>query len=338
MITAKRSKLTSVLSISAVGVLSLVLAACGGSAADTGSSGSSQTGGAAMTTVKVGILPITSVAALMLGVKKGFFKEENLQVETAVAQSGAALVPAIVTGQYQFGFGNNLSLILASDKGLPVRIVRSANSADSDPTPSQEALVVTKKSGITSLKQLEGKTIAVNSLNNTPHISVLVTLEKAGVDTSTVKFVEVGFPDMPLAISKGRVDAADISEPFLAKALKSGAVDLAHPYREVEQDQHISSWFTTQTYIDKNKDVVGRFARAVDKSNAYARDHSDEIRAFVPTYLKIDPQLAKEMALPRFPEGTAKISSLENLAQAAVHFGFVKSAPKGLEELVADAG
>ena len=328
----KRSTKVSIVSAGLVAVLSLVLAGCGSN------QGASNSGDGEITTVKVGILPITSVAAFQLGVEKGYFEEEGIKVETEVAQSGAALVPAIVSGQYQFGFSNNLSLILAHGKGLPVRIVRTANSADSDPEPSQEALIVAKDSGITSVKQLEGKTIAVNSLNNTPHISVLVTLEKAGVNTDSVEFVEVGFPDMPLALSEGRVDAVDISEPFLAEALKNGAVDLAHPYREVEQDQHLSSWFTTQTYIDSNPEVVDAFARAVDKSNAYARENSDEIREFVPTYLEIDPQIAQEMALPRFPEGTAEVSSLENLAAAAETFGFVEEAPGNLDELIADAG
>jgi NitT/TauT family transport system substrate-binding protein len=328
MATRKRSTFSSVLVAGTVGILSLALAACG-----TGPAGGEEDPG--MTTIKVGILPITSVAALQLGIAKGFFDEENLKVETEVAQSGAALVPAIVSGQYQFGFSNNLSLILAHGKGLPVRIVRTANSADSDPMPSQEALVVTNESGITSVEQLAGKTVAVNSLNNTPHISVLVTLEKAGVDTSTVNFVEVGFPDMPLALAEGRVDAADVSEPFLAEALKNGAVDLAHPYRMVEQDQHLSSWFTTEAYIQSNPDVVNRLARAVDKSNAYAREHTDEIRDFVPTYLNIDEQVAQDMALPRFPEGTAKVESLENLAEAAQRFGFVGSVPENLDQLIA---
>lgn len=335
--TTRMKPMSSILAAGLAAVLSLTLVACG-SDGGTGGQGSGDGAEDELTTIKVGILPITSVAALQLGIEKGFFEDEGLEIETEVAQSGAALVPAIVSGQYQFGFSNNLSLILAHGRGLPVRIVRSANSADSDPEPSQEALVVTDESGITSVEELEKATIAVNSLNNTPHISVLVTLEKAGVDTDTVKFVEVGFPDMPLALAEGRVDAADISEPFLAEALKNGAVDLAHPYRVVEQDQHLSSWFTTQQYIDSNPDIVEAFARAVDKSNAYARDNSDEIREFVPTYLDIDPQTAQDMALPRFPEGTAKVESLEMLAEAAVRHGFVEEAPENLDQLMADVG
>ena len=337
MTTRKRSTPSSILAAGVAALLSMALVACG-SDGGTNGGGAGDSADGELTTIKVGILPITSVAALKLGVEKGFFEEEGLKIETEVAQSGAALVPAIVSGQYQFGFSNNLSLLLGHGKGLPLRIVRSANSADSDPEPSQEALVVTDESGITSVEQLEGKTIAVNSLNNTPHISVLVTLEEAGVDTSTVDFVEVGFPDMPLALSEGRVDAADISEPFLAEALKQGAVDLAHPYRVVEQDQHLSSWFTTKDYIDGNPEVVESFARAIDKSNAYAREHSEEIRELVPTYLEIDPQTAQDMALPRFPEGTPEVESLATLAEAAERHGFVEAAPEDIDQLIADIG
>jgi NitT/TauT family transport system substrate-binding protein len=332
MHAGKRSTKVSILGAGLAAALSLVLAGCGSG----GSAASESEGG--LTTIKVGVLPITSVAALNLGVEKGFFEEEGLKVETEVAQSGAALVPAIASGQYQFGFSNNFSLILAYGKGLPVRIVRTANSADSDPTPSQEALVVSKDSGITSLKQLEGKTIAVNSLNNTPQISVMVTLEKAGVDPDSVKFVELGFPDMPLALSQGRVDAVDVSEPFLTEASKDGAVDLAHPYRDVQQDQPLSSWFTTQNYIDSNPDVVDAFARAVDRSNAYASKHTDEIRDFVPSYLDVDPKVAQKMALPRFPQGTPSVDFLEMLAGEGAKFGVIDEAPDDLNELVADAG
>ncbi len=324
-----RRRCTSIAGVAFVGVVCLVLAACGG-----GGSSASAEGG--KTTVDVGILPITSAAALMLGEQKGFFEEQNLQLQTHEAQSGAALVPAVASGQYQFGFSNNVSLLIAHGKGLPVRIVRSANSAGSDPAPSQESLVVSNESGIDSLQELAGKTIAVNSLNNTPQLACMTTLEKAGVDPSTVKFVEVGFPEMPLALQQGRVDAADISEPFLTEAVANGGKELASPYREVEQNLHISSWFTTQQYIDSDEDVVQRFARAVDKSNAYAQQHSDEVRSYVTKYLDIEAETAQKMALPGYPEGTTSVETLQKLAEGSARYGFVQQAPDDLDALIAD--
>jgi len=305
-------------------------AACGGGA-DTAT-----TDAEGNVTINVGLMPITSTAALQLGVQKGFFKEERLEVNTHVVQSGAAAVPAVTSGQFQFAFSNNVSLLIAHAKGLPVRVVRTANSAGSDPAPSQESLVVGKDSGISDPKQLEGKTIAVNSLNNTPHLAVLIALDKAGVDTSTVKFVETGYPDMPLALEEGRVDAVDLAEPFLRVSLDKGARALADPYRVVKQDLHLSSWFGNQQYIAQNRDVVDRFARAVDKSNAYAREHSDEIRQFVPTYLNVDAALAGKMALPNYPEGTESVAGLEMLASNAQRFGFVEKLPDKVDELLVD--
>jgi NitT/TauT family transport system substrate-binding protein len=319
---------TSLAGVALAGVICLLLAACGGG-------GSSASADGERVTVKVGILPITSAAALMLGEQKGFFADEGLDLETHEAQSGAALVPAVASGQYQFGFSNNVSLLIAYGKGLPVRIVRSANSAGTDPSPSQESLVVSNESGIESVQDLAGKTIAVNSLNNTPQLACMTTLENAGVDPSTVEFVEVGFPEMPLALQQGRVDAADISEPFLTEAVANGGKELASPYREVQQDLHISSWFTTQQYIDSDEDVVQRFARAVDKSNAYAQGHSDEVRNYVTKYLDIERSTAQEMALPGYPEGTTTVETLQQLAAGAKRFGFVQQPPSDVGALIA---
>jgi len=66
----------------------LVGASCGGGDDDGG-------GGQGMTSVRVGVIPITAVAPVYLGVEQGFFKREGLRVEPVPAQGGAAIVPAV---------------------------------------------------------------------------------------------------------------------------------------------------------------------------------------------------------------------------------------------------
>lgn len=329
---SRRRAIRSIMATAAIGAVCLGVAGCGGS------SQKAQANGNGKVTVNVGIIPLTSTSALMLGVKKGFFDQENLKVVTHQAQSGAALVPAVASGQYQFAFSNNLSLILAYSKGLPVRIVRSANTAGSDPSPTEESLVVSKSSGITSPKQLAGKTIALDSLNNTPQIAVMTTLKKAGVDPKSVKFVELGYPDMPQALKQGRVAAADISEPTLTVAKQQGLVSIANPYRDLAEGLPLSSWFTTQKFIDSNSDVVKRFDAAVDKSNNYAQKHPDEVRSVAASTFKVDPKLAKAEALPEFPAGTPPLNILKKLANAAVEFGIMPKAPTNLAGIIASSG
>ena len=73
------------------GALLLAATACGSSGGGT-SSGST-------TTVKVGLIPIVDVAPLYLGQKKGFYEKQGLKLSLTLASGGAAIVPAVASGQ-----------------------------------------------------------------------------------------------------------------------------------------------------------------------------------------------------------------------------------------------
>ena len=70
---------------------------------------------------------------------------------------------------------------------------------------------------------LEGKTVAVNTLNNIGPVTINHWMEKHGGDYTKIKYVEVPFPDMGAALEAKRVDAAFTVEPAY-----SGALDLEH--------------------------------------------------------------------------------------------------------------
>jgi NitT/TauT family transport system substrate-binding protein len=299
----------------ALGAAALLLAGCGGPvASDSGSSG-------ALTDVTVGTLPIVTNTVLALGVDKGFFKEEGLNVKLASAQGGAALVPAVVSGQYDFAFSNNVSLLTARARGLPIKIVAAASSAGTNPAPPDEAIVVGPGNNAQSLADLNGSTVAVNGLKNMVEIADRVALEKAGVDLSTVSFVEVGFPDMPAALASGRINVAHVAEPFLSQAVKGGARILSAPYREVLPDIFMSSWFTNDKVVAENPDKVKAFQRALEKSRAYASENVDEVRAFIPNFLKMDATVAKEIAMGNWPAGMPSEASLQAWYDACVKYG-----------------
>ena len=105
-------KIAAVVLIAAV----TVLAACGGDSGGGGQAGKPAT-------LKVGVIPIADVAPLYLGRKKGFFKKEKLTIDPQLAEGGAAITPAVVSGDFQIGFSNTISLLIASSKNLPVEII-----------------------------------------------------------------------------------------------------------------------------------------------------------------------------------------------------------------------
>ena len=141
--------------------VTMALTACGGS--DSGGSSASSGG---VTKVSVGVIPIVDVAPLYLGIQKGFFAKAGLEVSAKPAQGGAAIVPAVISGENQFGFSNVVSLLTARDKGLPLVSIAAGVSSTGDPADDVNAVLVGKGSTLKTAKDLEDRKIAVNSLNN----------------------------------------------------------------------------------------------------------------------------------------------------------------------------
>lgn len=303
----------------------LALAACGGGGDDDQATPASPgaTAGGGTTKVTVGVIPIVDVAPIYLGKDKGFFTERGIELELVQAQGGAAIVPAVLSGQYQFGFSNVTSLLLAKGRGLPLKVVAAGNSTTGDPKKDIGALIVPGDSPIQSSADLGGKTVAINTAKNISDTVVRESARKAGADPTSIRFTELGFPDMPAAIAAKRVDAAFVLEPFKSVALKAGAREVAAPYADTAEDLLIAAYFTSEQTLSKDADLVKRFTEAMNESLEYAAANEQEARQVLTTYTKIDPALVPELTLP---EWSTDISAdrMQLLADLALKDGLVQ--------------
>jgi NitT/TauT family transport system substrate-binding protein len=326
--TRERARLGRRTAASVTLALAVTAAACGGD----GGSGGGEKGKPA--TLKVGVIPIGDVAPVYLGVQKGFFKEQKLTIKPQLAEGGAAIVPAVVSGEDQIGFSNVTSLIIAGSKNLPVQIIAQGDAGGASPTAKEayDAVLVKGGSSLRSPKDLEGKTIAVNTLQNVGPLTINTALEQKGVDYKKVKYVEVPFPDMNAALDAGRVDAIWVVEPFVTQGLGQGARPLLYPIEQTAPNFTVATYFASKSYIEKNGDVVDRFVRAINKSLEYAQSHPEEVRKIVLTYTKIPAPAAQKMVLPMWSAELGR-PTIEKTAQLAEKYGFVKKQPD-LDKLI----
>lgn len=309
----------------------LALFACGGPHART----SETQPGDKNTTVRVGVLPLAAVAPIYIGTQKGFFAAENLTVKPQTAQGGAAIVPGVVSGDLEFGYSNNVSLLLAASRGLSLQIVAEGNQAAANRGAVTDGLVVTKESHVREMDDLEGSTIGVNTLQNIGEVVIRKALEEQGVDTSTIDFVEVPFSDMVAAVEAGRVDAGWVVEPFLQQATEAGMRTLVHPFFATAKRLSIGTYFTADHYARQHPKILKRFKRALNRSLKYTQQHPGKLRQVVSDYTKIPDAVRQEMQLPYFTPDL-NVSSIKLLAKLMTKYGLVDN-PPSVGKLVPEA-
>ena len=178
-----------------VAVPLLLAVACGGSD-DDGGGGTDGGGSGELDQVTVGVIPILDVAPIYVGVDQGFFEEQGIDLTLETAQGGAAIVPGVMSGQFQFGFSNITSLLLAAQEGLPLQVVANGVASTGEADADFGAVVVKPESGITDAAGLAGKRVAVNTLNNIGTTTVNESIRVAGGDPEGGEYVELPFPDM----------------------------------------------------------------------------------------------------------------------------------------------
>jgi NitT/TauT family transport system substrate-binding protein len=290
----------------------LAVTACGGNT----STAPPQSSPGKVDQVKVGVIAIVDVAPIYLGKQKGFFSKRNIDVSMETSQGGAAIVPGVVSGQFQFGFSNVTSLLLAKSNNIPIKMVNNGVASSGTPGDDFSGVVVKGDSPIKTAADLAGKSVSVNTLKNIGDTTVRASVRKAGGDPKTVKFVELPLPNMGAALQAGQVDAIWVVEPFLTAAKDQGGRVVAWNFAEAVPNLTVATYFTSQQMISGNADLVKRFKEAIAESLAYASSHADEVRAIIPTYTTIKADVAGKLTLPKWPAdiNTASLQAMEDLA------------------------
>jgi NitT/TauT family transport system substrate-binding protein len=276
--------------------------------------------------VNTGVIAIVDVAPIYLGKDKGFFSKRSIDLTLTTAQGGAAIVPAVISGQYQFGFSNTISLLLGVSQNVPVKVVCNGNNSTGVDGKDFAGLFVKADSPVRSPKDLAGKTVAANTLKNIVDTSVRASVRKDGGDPTAVKFVELPFPEQVAALQAGRVDAIFVVEPFQQAAVAAGARKIASSYVDAAPNLTVAMYFTSTQLAASNPDLVKRFTEAMKESLAYADSHPDEARAVLATYTKITPEVRAALTLPKWPADINR-QSVQTLADLASGDGLLTKKP-----------
>jgi NitT/TauT family transport system substrate-binding protein len=222
---------------------------------------------------------VTPSAAYMdhfVALEKGYFREQNLNVEYIRAGGGVA-TPALVSGDLHLSTSAG-SALSAALRGGPVRIVYTNLSK-----PSYK--FITTKPEIQTLKDLTGKKIAINSFGDTQHLSLLLLLKKYHIPSTSALFIAMGGNETRFAAFKTAAIDATLLLPrdVLQVGQPKGAI-LADIGKEIQLIW--SGAATSNKLLAENRGLVERFLTGAIKGREYARRFKDQTIAVVSKYDK----------------------------------------------------
>jgi NitT/TauT family transport system substrate-binding protein len=296
--------------------LALTAAACGGS------SGSSA-GGGKLTTVTLGYVPYADDAALFLAEENGIFRSHGLDVKFVPAANPTAVVASMLSGQEQFGFITTPVLANINAKGTPFKCVSSVDGGQpSNPAQDSTALVAAKGSGITSVKDLAGQNIGMVQLTSLNSLAIDVLAKQAGINPASIHQIVMPFPQMPAALSQGRVKAAVIVAPFVNTAIADGATVINHPNQLLFPNATVTCLDATGPYISQNPTVVSEFHAAMNQAITYSQAHPSQAKAALPKYMTtLTPQIAQKQLLSTNWNPVLSASSITAIETYMKEFG-----------------
>jgi NitT/TauT family transport system substrate-binding protein len=254
------------------------------------------------TKLRVSTIPIVDTAPLQVGIAKGFFTAEGLEIDTTPTAGGAAGLPALAAGQVQITFSNIISIVLGAKQGLGFQVIAAGAGTGEEP-PDLAAIIAKKGAPLKTGKDFEGKRIAVNTRNNVIWLFAREWVRATGGDPDKVTYLEVPFPQMTDAVRGDRVEGAFVVEPFLSNALNAENMQLVGwPYNTVMKRIPVGMYAATKTFIDQNPQVIEKFTRAYNKSVDWtnANKASDEWIKIVSGYTKLPPEKVKGLTVPPY--------------------------------------
>jgi len=252
-----------------------------------------QTAPAPATTIRLGVITVDAAAEAFYALDMGFFKQQGLDVDLQIMQNGASIAAAVAGGSLDVGFADTISIASAHARGLPFVYLAPA-MINSYAAPAI-AVLVNGAGPIHEAKDFNGKTIAVNGINNITMVPVEAWIDRNGGDSKSVKWVEVPIPAANDAVATGKVDGAVIGEPFITFGAEKGLRPVFMDKNAIAPRYVLSGFMTTKDWAAKNPAVAAKFIAAIKETGQWANANHTASAAILSKYTKIPQPVIERM-------------------------------------------
>lgn len=219
--------------------------------------------------------------------QKAFGDKEK--VDFLTVSSGAQVISAMAGNSLDVCNVGSSPMVVGFCNGLKISMVYVEKVIT-----DSECLAVRNDSGIKSVKDLKGKSIAL-PFNTSVHFSMLAALKTAGLKPTDVKLINMKPDSITATWRRKEIDAAFIWHPILGELVaQDGKIifttgDLK-PYGTLVFDGIV----VRNEFKEKRPDLVLAYLKEYDRMCTMYRDKPEEVAAVLSPYLSLSPEKTME--------------------------------------------
>lgn len=272
--------------------LTSVIAGCG---QDTSKEASKDTSSTEI--VAYGVIDPQISAQQIIADKKGYFKEEGLNISNKFIQSGGDMSSLISGGSAQVSFESPYTDIALAANGVGIKIVAPmANIGNT------QAVVAGKNANIVNGKDLEGKKVGIPAGAGVM-IAIRNMCNELNVDINKIQFVTLSPSDAIAALEKGDIDAMACWKPWISNAQNNGGKLLFSGLKsylgDKQGDVNWMNFYTTMqvsdTFLKEHPEEVKAMLRALKKATDFINENPDEAAEIIAKEINLDATQVKKI-------------------------------------------
>jgi len=220
---------------------------------------------------------------------RGYFQEEGLDVKIKDYSSGrTALVDMLERG--------NLDMVTVAQTPVMYNsFARTHYAIIAGMACSYEdvLLLARQGKGITTPIDLKGKRVGT-PVGSSGHFFLGLFLIHHGLKLPDVTVIDIDAPDLPGALSEGRVDAIAIWQPHIINAQKLLAGKaFVLPSRNLYREDFY--FVPNRNFIKSSTGALKKFLKAIDRAENFLHENREEAISIVSGRLKLDREIVNSL-------------------------------------------
>lgn len=209
-----------------------------------------------------------------VSISKGFFKENNIDIDLILTSGANNVVAAVLSGDAQIGFCGPEATIYVYNEGENDYVESFAGLTKRD----GQFIVSRTKIDNFELKDLIGKEVVAGRAGGMPILNFYTALKNNNITNVKVND-SVDFANLTSSFIGGTGDFVNLFEPNATKLESMGYGYVVASIGEYSKEVPYTAFNARKSFINNNKDLIKRFRTAINKGLEYTINNSSDVIA-----------------------------------------------------------